>query len=236
MKVGIMQPYFFPYIGYFQLISAVDKFIIYDDVNYINRGWINRNRILFNGNDFLFTLPLQSASQNKLIKETQVADDQKWFDKFIRTINQAYKKAPFYPKTFLLIEECLQYSKNNISDYNLRILNNICRYLNINTAIINSSSIYKNNNLHGATRILDICVKENATQYINPIGGLELYNTNDFYEKNIDLGFLKTDDITYPQFENMFIPYLSIIDVLMFNSTEDTSRFINKYRIIKNYE
>ena len=129
MKLAIMQPYIFPYIGYFQLIKAVDKFVLYDDVNFINRGWINRNRILVNGQDSMFTIPLKDASQNKLINEIDVNWDNNWKGKFLKTIEQAYKKAPFYEKILPIIEKTIEVQEvqfNKIIENNLRL---ICEYL-----------------------------------------------------------------------------------------------------------
>ena len=182
-----MQPYIFPYIGYFQLINAVDKFVIYDDVNFINKGWINRNRTLNNGNESLFSIPLKEASQNKLINEIEVNWDSAWKSKFLKTLEQCYKKAPFYQETLLIIQQTLNIDNEPISkiiEHNLRL---ICGYLDITTEIVSSSAIYQNTNLKAQERILDICLQENATQYINPIGGLELYDKDFFEVKNIKM-------------------------------------------------
>lgn len=227
-----MQPYIFPYIGYFQLINAVDKFVIYDDVNFINKGWINRNRILNNGKDSLFSIPLKEASQNKLINEIEVNWDSAWKSKFLKTLEQCYKKAPFYQETLLIIEETFSIDHEPISkviEYNLRL---ICGYLDIKTEIISSSAIYENTHLKAQERILAICLQEKATQYINPIGGLELYDKDFFEAKNINLNFIKSKSIEYPQFKNEFVPWLSIIDVLMFNSKEIVKDFLGNYELM----
>ena len=227
-----MQPYIFPYIGYFQLINAVDKFVIYDDVNFINKGWINRNRILNNGKDSLFSIPLKEASQNKLINEIEVNWDSAWKSKFLKTLEQCYKKAPFYQETLLIIQETFSIDHEPISkviEYNLRL---ICGYLDIKTEIISSSAIYENTHLKAQERILAICLQEKATQYINPIGGLELYDKDFFEAKNINLNFIKSKSIEYPQFKNEFVPWLSIIDVLMFNSKEIVKDFLGNYELM----
>jgi hypothetical protein len=232
MTLAIMQPYIFPYIGYFQLIHAVDKFVIYDDVNFINRGWINRNRILMNGKDFLFTIPLKDASQNKLINEIEVNWDENWKGKFLKTLEQAYKKAPHYQEIVGLIERSITPDKEIISKVvvnNLRLIND---YLDISTEIVDSSAIYQNTHLKAQERILDICKQEQANHYINPIGGTELYNYQYFEESEIKLNFIKTDRIEYPQFKNEFVPFLSIIDVLMFNSKENIKSFLNQYELV----
>ena len=232
MKVGIMQPYIFPYIGYFQLINAVDKFVIYDDVNFINKGWINRNRTLNNGKESLFSIPLKEASQNKLINEIEVNWDSVWKSKFLKTLEQCYKKAPFYQESLSIIERTLQVDKKPISkviEQNLRL---ICEYLNIKTELVSSSAMYQNTHLKSQERVLDICLQENATQYINPIGGLELYDTDFFNVKDIKLNFIKSKPIEYSQFKNEFVPWLSMIDVLMFNSREKIIEFLDNYELV----
>lgn len=232
MKIGIMQPYIFPYIGYFQLINAVDKFVIYDDVNFINKGWINRNRTLNNGKESLFSIPLKEASQNKLINEIEVNWDSAWKSKFLKTLEQCYKKAPFYQETLSIIEQTLQIDNEPISkviENNLRL---ICHYLDIKTEIISSSAIYKNTHLKAQERILDICLQEKATHYINPIGGLELYDKDFFEVKSIKMNFIKSNTIDYKQYKNEFVPWLSMIDVLMFNSKEQIKEFLDNYELV----
>ena len=232
MKLGIMQPYIFPYIGYFQLINAVDKFVIYDDVNFINKGWINRNRILNNGKDSLFTIPLKEASQNKLINEIDVNWDSAWKSKFIKTLEQCYKKAPFYLEILPIIEQTLNVDNEPVSkviEHNLKL---ICDYLGIKTEIVSSSAIYQNTHLKAQERILDICSQEKANQYINPIGGLELYDKDFFEAKNLKLNFIKSNAIEYTQFKNEFVPWLSMVDVLMFNSKEKIKEFLDNYELV----
>ncbi|NBA75204.1 hypothetical protein GOQ04_06580 [Emticicia sp. ODNR4P] len=232
MKLAIMQPYIFPYIGYFQLIKAVDKFVIYDDVNFINRGWINRNRILVNGKDSLFTIPLKEASQNKLINDIDVNWDDAWKSKWLKTLEQSYKKAPFFQQVLPIIEQTLGQEKTIFSEIiveNLRLIN---AYLGITTEIISSSSIYQNTELKAQTRIVDICLQEKANHYINPIGGIELYQKEVFEEKGIQLNFIKSKPVQYPQLKNEFVPWLSILDVLMFNSVEQIQTFLDSYELV----
>lgn len=232
MKLAIMQPYIFPYIGYFQLINAVDKIVIYDDVNFINRGWINRNRILVNGKDSLFTIPLKDASQNKLINEIDVNWDPAWKNKFLKTIEQSYKKAPFYQEGLEIIEKTLNIEDLNTSNVIFNNLNVICEYLDITTELIPSSAIYQNTDLKAQERILDICLQEKANHYINPIGGLELYDKSYFESKGLKLNFIKSKSVVYKQFKNDFVPWLSMIDVLMFNSKETIQGFLNEYELV----
>lgn len=221
-----------PYIGYWQLINAVDTFVILDDVNYINKGWINRNNILVNEQAKLFTIPLTDASQNKKINEISISDDSKWSASLLKTIEYNYKKAPFYNQIFPLIEESVLFSDKNLSAFIYNSIKIVCNYLNIETQIIPSSSVYSNSELKSSARILDICIKANADEYINPIGGTELYQKEAFLGKGINLHFLKTSEIRYSQFSDTFIPWLSILDVMMFNSPDEIKSILEKHSLI----
>ncbi len=232
MKLGIMQPYFFPYIGYFQLLNAVDRFIVYDDVNYIKRGWINRNRILMNGKDHLITIPVSNASQNDLIYETQVSNDPKWKPKLLKTLMHAYKDAPHYQEVIGLIEEVLNSSYNNMAELAVNSLFSVRDFLGLETEVIRTSTQYSNQGLKGMHRILDICKLEGAGTYINPAGGIDLYDKELFKNEGVNLQFITPENVTYVQGNNEFINNLSIIDVLMFNSKEDVIRLLAKYRLI----
>lgn len=231
MKVAIMQPYFFPYIGYFQLIDAVDKFIVYDDVNYINRGWINRNNILINGRAGLISVPLQGASQNKLIKDIAPVADEKWKNTLLKTIEHNYKKAPFFSVVFNMICQVLNSNSSSISELNYKSIIMICKYLGITTEFVKTSEKYQNSELKGLYRILDICKKEGATHYFNPIGGTELYDRELFRKNALSLSFLKSNLEPYEQFQHEFIPALSILDVLMFRDTAAIKKMLLNYNL-----
>ncbi|WP_031526903.1 WbqC family protein [Dyadobacter crusticola] len=232
MTIAIMQPYIFPYIGYFQLINAVDKFIIYDDVNFINKGWINRNNILVSGKAHLFTIPLKDASQNKLINEVELLKTEPWQKKLLKTIQQSYQKAPHYRKVFDLIEEIVNLDVRTIYELTLHALTRTCAFMEIDTEIISSSTIYNNTHLKGQARILDICKQEGASHYINPIGGMELYDKSKFEGEGIKLDFIKSLPSPYIQFKNAFVPWLSIIDILMFNNPEEIRAQLKAYELI----
>ncbi|GAB3182068.1 WbqC family protein [Telluribacter humicola] len=232
MTIAIMQPYFLPYIGYYQLIKAVDKFVMYDDVNFINRGWINRNNMLVGGKAHLFTIPLKDASQNKLINEVALADDAQWRKKLLKTIQQSYQKAPCFKGVFPIIENIVNYTTESISELALQGLVQVNTYLGITTEIIPSSTVYANSELKGQDRILDICQKENATRYINPIGGMELYDKRKFEGEGIELYFIKSLPHSYPQFKNDFVPWLSMLDVLMFNEVSTVHELLTAYELI----
>lgn len=234
MKVAIMQPYFFPYIGYFQLINAVDIFVIYDEIEYTKKGWINRNRLLKNGSDELFSLPLKKDSDFLMINQRYLSDNwSKDKKKLLNIFNEEYRKAPFFKETFILIEECLNCPNMNLFDFLYESIKRICHYLNIKTKLVVSSTLDFDNNLKSTDKVLNICKTLKAIDYINPIGGVELYDKYFFKKNDIALHFLKTKNVVYRQFENNFIPFLSIIDVLMFNSLEEVKTMIaSEYEIL----
>lgn len=233
MRVGIMQPYFFPYIGYWQLLNAVDKYVIYDDVNYINRGWVNRNRILFNGKPRYFNVYLKGASQNKLINEIEVDAGIEQVGRNLRILEEAYRKAPYFKEAFPVIESILRGGNNNLARYNANLILKICRYLDIQTELIFSSELQKNSALKGQDKILDICMELEATDYYNAIGGQALYEGEKFFRKGIRLYFLCCKPIQYKQFSEAFCDNLSIIDVMMFNSKQEIQHLLKEYTLIK---
>lgn len=228
MKVGIMQPYFMPYIGYFQLMKAVDKYVIYNDVNYINRGWVARNNILINERKQLFTIKLQGASQNKHFTEIQVLDDLK---KLTKTLEMNYSKAPFFQPTMELMNKIFSFPEKRLDLFIKNSFEEILTYLKIDTELILSSNIKKDDSLKGQDKILDICKRLKADTYYNAIGGKELYDKKEFAKSGISLCFLRTNEnLQYKQFSKMdFIPNLSIIDVLMFNSVEEVNGMLDDY-------
>lgn len=215
--IAIMQPYFLPYIGYFQLLAAVDKFVVLDDVNYINRGWINRNRLLLNGVAHTFTIPLRGASQNKLICEIELDDAQGWREKLLRTIRQAYVRAPCYVPVYTLMENLINYPSPRLDEFLLNSIREVVHYLSLKVEIVNSSRFYNNARLKGQERILDICRQERADVYINPIGGVNLYDRANFSKQDLSLYFLRSRPVIYSQGKSEHVPWLSIMDVLMFN-------------------
>jgi hypothetical protein len=232
MTLAIMQPYIFPYFGYFQLVHAVDLFVFYDDVNFIKKGWVNRNRILVQGQEHLFSIPLKSSSQNVLIKDCELSDEHKWREKLIKKIELTYKKAPQFATGFPLVSEIILSEQNTISSLAILAIEKISKYLEIPTKFKQSSESYDNRELKGQMRILDICKKENAAKYINPIGGQEIYSRELFTENQIELFFIRSEAISYKQFENDFVPNLSIIDLLMFNDREFLQNALNRYDLV----
>lgn len=230
MKVAIMQPYLFPYIGYWQLINAVDRFILLDDVNYIMRGYINRNSILVNGKPYKFTVPIEKASQNKLIMESKLNFDDRDKMKLLQTFETAYKKAPYYEQIMPMIERIVCNTERDVTKYIYKSLLDISSYLKINTSFYISSKLEKNNNLHAQERIIEICKKMKASVYINPCGGRKLYSHEEFRKESIKLFFLdtRTENIRYKQNSDEFVANLSIIDILMFNDVDTIKHFLEE--------
>jgi hypothetical protein len=229
MKLGIMQPYFFPYVGYFQLIAAVDVFVVYDNIKYTKKGWINRNRMLQNDKDVTFSLYLKSDSDYLNICQRELSAD---FNraKLTSQFKDAYRRAPYFEQTFQLVEQVVYGEQMNLFDFLHRSIVKTCEHLNIQTTIKVSSDITIDHNLRGQDKVLAICSALGATTYINAIGGRELYSEEAFRERSIDLQFIQPRPFEYPQFGALFVPWLSIVDVLMFNSLEHvTMRICNDF-------
>jgi hypothetical protein len=229
-----MQPYIFPYIGYYQLAAMVDEFVFYDDVNFIQRGWINRNNILIGGNANMFTIPLENPSQNSLINEVAIKRELygPWKDKFMKTVQHAYSKAPFYNNIIELVDDTLNINLFSISDLAIMSIKNPMTYLKLPFQNSLSSERYSNNVLRAQDRILDICNIAKATEYINPIGGVELYDKTVFKEHGIKLSFIKTKFVEYKQFKGSFVKGLSIIDVLMFNDQDEVKQMLMNFELV----
>lgn len=233
MKAAIMQPYFFPYIGYFQLIASVDIFIVYDNIKYTKKGWINRNRILQNGKDVIFSLPIKKDSDYLDVCERELAKD---FNpgKLLNKLKSAYRRAPFFDQTFQLIEQILQYEDKNLFRFLHDSIVRTCEHLGFTTQIRNSSSIAVDHNLKNQDKVLSLCEAVGASTYVNAFGGMELYSKNTFLEKGLKLKFIKSKPFVYAQFDNAFVPWLSIIDVMMFNSIDAIKACLNSsYELIE---
>jgi hypothetical protein len=229
MKLAIMQPYFFPYIGYFQLMNAVDEFVIYDNIEFTKKGWINRNRILVNEADAIITLPLKKDSDYLHVKDRYLAET--WEierKKMLNRITESYRKAPCFKETYEVIEKCILYEDRNLFKFILHSLQTLMQYLNIKTNLVISSSILVDHQLKSDAKVMAICKERGADMYINPIGGIVLYDKNHFKQNNLELQFQKSNSITYKQFNNDFLPWLSIIDVMMFNSKEEINKFLSE--------
>lgn len=233
MKIAIMQPYFMPYIGYFQLINSVDKFVVYDQIQYTKKGWINRNRILDRQQDSYLSIPLQNASDYLNIVDRNLSKTwDKDRQKLINKIKQTYQKAPHFNVVFPILEKCMFVTHSNLYEFLLNSLKIIINYLGIETKIITSSTLAVDPELKAEKRVIEICKNLNTDTYINAIGGQKLYGKTEFDKNEIKLCFLETQPISYTQFDNEFVPSLSIIDVMMFNSVEEIKKMLNNYKLI----
>ncbi len=225
-----MQPYFFPYIGYFQMIKAVDTFVFYDDVNFIKNGWINRNKILINGQASYFTLQLKDASSFKLINEISFSDNR---NKLLKSIAVSYSKAPYFKDVFEMIERSFDVEVLNVASVAINSIIQVTKFLNLNTNFEISSEKYADTRgMNRTHRLIEICKRRDASTYINVIGGAVLYDKSFFKENGIELTFIKSKEIVYNQFKNDYVPWLSIIDVLMFNSVEEVLIMLDLYELV----
>lgn len=219
MKVAIMQPYFLPYIGYYQLIAAVDIFVVYDNIKYTKKGWINRNRLLLNGADAMFSLPLKKDSDSLDVVQRELSAE---FDreKLLNQFRGAYARAPHFAQTFPLLERIVHCGEENLFRYIHHSITEVCAYLNIKTEIRISSGIDIDHGLKAQDKVIALCRAAGADTYINAIGGTDLYDRGVFGAQGIELKFIKARPFEYAQFGAPFVPWLSIVDVLMFNPIE----------------
>ena len=230
--VAIMQPYFLPYIGYYQLIAAADLFVVYDTIKYTKSGWINRNRLLRNGEPAVFTLPLRHGADHLDICERELAPTFR-ADTLLNQVRGAYRRAPYYEPTVHLLEEMLRTDEVNLFGFLERSLATVCRYLGIPTETRRSSEVELETGLHAQDRVIAICRATGAAVYINPPGGVELYSAFAFAAQNIALRFLAPELAEYPQFGGPFVPRLSILDVLMFNPLATVAESVQTgYRLV----
>ena len=227
--IAIMQPYFFPYLGYWQLIHAVDRFVIYDDVNYIKGGWINRNRLLINGKPIYITVPLHQSSPYKRICDIALQPSPVWRDKLVKMIEITYRKAPSFAEVFPVIERLIQHEADNLAAYLAHQLQVLAAFMGIKTEFVVTSRCYGNEHLSGQARVLDICRREEAGVYINPQGGQALYDAETFRSAGVDLRFIVMRSLPYKQIGVEFVPYLSIIDALMEIGPVDIKRHLDAF-------
>ena len=229
MKLGIMQPYFMPYIGYFQLMKAVDKYVVYDDVNYIKGGWANRNHILINGEKEMFTVTLQKASPNKLFNEIVIGDD---FKKLMKTLQMNYSRAINFDQTMVLMERIISFPNKQLAVFIANSFREILSYLSVETEILMSSEIPKDNSLRGKDKIIQICEILGADTYYNAVGGKNLYDQEEFREHGITLNFVDSLPQVYSQLHTReFVSGLSMIDVLMNNTKDKVNSLLESYQI-----
>lgn len=229
-----MQPYLFPYIGYWQLINHVDKFVVYDNIQFSKKGWFHRNNILLNKKKTLFTIPLKKDSDYLDVVERYLAhDSEKPINKIVNQIENGYRKAPFFKEVMPLIRECFKYDDKNLFRYILNSINEILKLLEINTEVIVSSTIAIDHSFKAEEKVMAICKALQADEYVNPVGGTELYDTGTFANNGIKLSFLESELPEYKQFADDFIPYLSIIDALMFSDLGEVKSSLSKFELIE---
>ena len=227
-----MQPYLFPYIGYFQLMSAVDEFVIYDNIEFTKKGWINRNRILVNGQEAYITVPLRKDSDFLDVRERVLSDTWPMEKKrILNRLTESYRKAPYYKDVYPLLESSFGFEEMNLFKFILNSIKLAHEYLDIKTKLVVSSTIAVNHELKAEQKVLGICKARNADVYINLPGGVSLYDKDNFKAAGISLLFIRPNEIKYRQFENEFIPRLSIIDTMMFNSKAEIKKMLNSFNL-----
>lgn len=227
-RVVIMQPYFFPYLGYFHLLDSCDVFVFLDNVNYINRGWVNRNQFVFSGTPNMFTVPLNGASQNKLINEIEIADG-RWTKLFLKSLEMSYKKTKCYSELIESLKEILGDGTGKISLLNQKTISWCAEQLGMIKDFKISSIDFADVSGIGQERIVQICQKEKASAYNNAIGGVELYDKRVFSDFGIELSFVNSSLQAYPQMGSVFHPGMSILDVLMNNDFEERQVLLKQY-------
>lgn len=233
MKLAIMQPYLFPYIGYFQLLNYVDRFILFDDVNFMKKKWINRNRILVNNKPHLFSVPLEKSSQNKKINDVHICVNQDWKPGLLKTLTYNYKKAPEFSRVYPVIEEIIENKETQLTTFILQSIKHLCDFMGIATQVKRSSLLTQRYETKTSQdRIIHICLAEKAIEYVNPCNGKQLYSKQHFIENELELSFISPNKaLQYPQFNAPFVGSLSIIDVLMFNDKQQFSKLLNAYSL-----
>ncbi|MAD89995.1 MAG: hypothetical protein CMK64_09850 [Pseudoalteromonas sp.] len=224
-----MQPYLFPYLGYYQLVYSVDNFVFYDDVNFIKRGYINRNNILVNGVAQRFTIPVPGATQNEKINTFEFSTDVK---KVLKTIEQSYKKAPYFQEVYKIVEDVLTSGNRSVTDICKLSIEKVFDYLGIRKQYYISSELEYDRNISAADKLISISKKLNCTHYVNSPGGIELYSKDYFKERGVDLSFIQMEASTYSQNGDGFVPYLSMIDVLMWNNKEQVKQLLEQYELL----
>ena len=234
-NIAVMQPYFFPYIGYFQLMHAADTFVFLDDVSYIKGGWINRNRILIHGKPAFFSIPCKNVSSNKYIADIRHDLDENKREKLLRKIQVSYSKAPFFPPVFGLVRDVIHSKADGIAELAVTSAQSVCDYLGIDTRVTISSALDYERATDKTMRLINICKTQNAATYINSAGGKALYDPVSFSNEGILLQFIEGRITPYRQFNSDFVPSLSIIDVLMFNSVPAVQKMLAEYTLNNTY-
>lgn len=228
MKIAVMQPYFLPYVGYFQLISKVDGFVFLDDADYVRRGWIQRNYIVANGQRTRIRVPVAKRPIGTPIHEILLAENYpKWRTKFIDTLRHAYGKAPYFDVVSNLLKQVLLNPGAGLSELNIRLIISVCDYVGLDQNFEQSLDYCNDSALAGEARLIDICLRKGATEYVNAPGGRALYAPENFEKSGVRLRFLEPEINPYSRQNTDFIPCLSVLDMLMFLDPEEVLRQFN---------
>ncbi|WP_306113758.1 MULTISPECIES: WbqC family protein [unclassified Roseovarius] len=231
-SLAIMQPYFLPYLGYWQLMQSVDEFIVYDDVQFSKGGWINRNRLLLGGAAHTFTLPLRKGRLGDKINERYLSENHEAASQsLLAKVSQAYGDAPFFAKVMPVFERIMTADETNLGDFLFMSLEQVKKYVGLKTPLLRASELDAGQGLRADERVLAICKTRDARLYVNAPGGRDLYDKDAFREQGLDLKFIEPAEITYPQFDGDFVPSLSILDVMMFNDPAEIRDMLTRYRL-----
>lgn len=254
--IAIMQPYLFPYLGYYQLISAVDTFVLYDSLNYIKSGWVNRNRLLaVNSAPFFFIVPVLRKSSFSRIRDIRIKEGP-WRTKLLRSICVNYKRAVYFDEVFPMLESIITCKTDHLATLNKASVLQVSNYLGINTEILTDpefdwledklsvpgtdlASLFPDIRLRAPSkkmiRAVAVCRSLNAEKLVNPAGGASLYPKEEFARHGIEISFLKMKEVRYRQSSTsfrklgLFYPQLSIIDVLMNCGKKGTFELLNEF-------
>jgi hypothetical protein len=231
----MMQPYFFPYLGYFALIAATDEWVVFDTAQYIRRGWVNRNRVLSSGKDGwkYIRIPVEKSSQLTRICEMKTASSSVLFTNVVNSLDD-YRcwETPFYDETRQLLEACLTASSDDLTDCLVRCLTQTCEHLQIPFAprLYSTLDITQPADPQPGDWALQTALQLGATEYLNPPGGRDLFDPTAFHNAGIHLTFLEHKLPRYQQ-RAEFIAGLSIIDVLMWNGRIRTRELLTDYQL-----
>ena len=238
LRAAIMQPYFLPYIGYWQLLHAVDVFVVYDDIQYTKKGWINRNRMLSEGKDVVFSLPLAKDSDFLDIRDRRLAPNfEIEREKLLRRFEASYRRAPYFQEGMALLRDCLSHADSNAFRFLHHSILSVAGYLDISTPIVVSSTLGIDRALRSQDRVIATCLALGAGEYINPIGGTTLYDPTVFLSHGITLRFQKVLPYEYEQVSRTgFVPHLSILDWIMHLPSEKIREHLPKMELTRSVE
>ncbi len=235
MKLSIMQPYFFPYVGYYSLIKKTDEFIIFDTVQFIRHGWIERNRILKPNEGWQYIqVPLVKNKREVLINELEIRNSEPWRDKLKAQLHHYKKRAPYYSDCMDVIDSCIALQTDSIVELNEKILKVTCQYFDIKfeSQIFSKMDLVINEVKEADEWALNISKAMGAKEYINPPGGKDFFNKEKYLQNDIELTFLGNNIQQYKQRRETFEPGLSIIDLMMFNDVTSINELIDDTKIV----